>query len=504
MAKDRWCNEKLGVCTHMKVESEDLHKVVDNILATKPKYLANDDFVDKMYEQMAKEIAEGDTDREIIKAVHISDVHIDMEYAEGSAAKCGSFLCCRAKFGQPAPGDPAAGEWGFNGGVCDIPQKTFQSLMQFVVEDITPDAIFWTGDNSSHNIWSNTVEEVTGYTETVTNIIKDAVKDTTIQVMPIHGNHDTWPVDEQDFSSPNSNYSINHIQEYWRDWLDEEAYEKYGEYGYYSMDISTLKNGKSLPAGSRLIAYNTNACDVLNFNVWGERHDPGHQIEWLEQQLMEVEAQNGLAIMMGHYTPVNCQHEFGVRFRALMERFQNVIRFGLTGHTHLESYQVNSSMTNPEKPVVVTSVGGSVTTYDFMNPTFMVIDFDSKTMLPVNMHTYYIDVDAANKTGKPSWEELHDYRDTYKMKDLSPSSFKDLAVRIFTDKDLATQFQFNKRRQNPNAPLKVDQLAIYCDLVTSEMHQLNECNKTGGVSAYGTDFTLFSKNIGKYVVDNII
>ena len=53
---------------------------------------------------------------------------------------------------------------------------------------------------------------------------------------------------------------------------------------------------------------------------------------------MEVEAQNGLAIMLGHYTPVNCQHEFGVRFRALMERFQNVIRFGLTGHTHLESY----------------------------------------------------------------------------------------------------------------------------------------------------------------------
>ena len=113
-------------------------------------------------------------------------------------------------------------------------------------------------------------------------------------------------------------------------------------------------------------------------------------------------------------------------------------------------------MTNPEKPVVVTSVGGSVTTYDFMNPTFMVIDFDAKTMLPVNMHTYYIDVEEANKAGKPSWEELHDYRDTYKMKDLSPSSFKDLAVRIFTDKDLATQFQFNKRRQNPNAPLKVD------------------------------------------------
>jgi len=36
------------------------------------------------------------------------------------------------------------------------------------------------------------------------------------------------------------------------------------------MDL-TLKNGKNVPAGSRVIAYNTNMCDPLNFFVWGER-----------------------------------------------------------------------------------------------------------------------------------------------------------------------------------------------------------------------------------------
>ena len=50
-------------------------------------------------------------------------------------------------------------------------------MMEFVVSDISPDAIFWTGDNSSHTVWKNTVEEVTNYTEVVTNIIKDAIKD---------------------------------------------------------------------------------------------------------------------------------------------------------------------------------------------------------------------------------------------------------------------------------------------------------------------------------------
>lgn len=329
----RICNETLGLCPKRPIEELDLHTVVDNILATKPASLANDDFVNNLYAEMANDSAE----REIIRAVHISDVHIDSEYAVGMNAKCGSFLCCRSSFGPPPTGGIAAGQWGSNAGLCDLPQQTFVSLMDFVASDIQPDLLFWTGDNSSHNIWSNTVEEVTSYTESVTNMIKDAVKDTDITVVPIHGNHDTWPVDEQDFATPNSNYSINHIKEYWSDWLGEEATSKYGEYGYYSMDLK-LKSGKELPAGSKVIAYNTNSCDQLNFFVWGERQDPGNQFAWLEQQLLEIEAQDGLAIMIGHYTPQNCQHEFGVRFRALMERFQNVIRFDLVGHTHSETF----------------------------------------------------------------------------------------------------------------------------------------------------------------------
>lgn len=172
-----------------------MHDIVDKILATKPKSLQNDDFVDKMYEQMAIEMAADDTEREIIRAVHISDVHIDFEYSVGTNAICDSYLCCRDKWGIPGQGEPAAGEWGTELGLCDIPQRVFEDMMSFVVNEISPDAIFWTGDNSSHNIWSNTVEEVTGYTESVTNVIKDATKDSNITILPIHGNHDTWPVD---------------------------------------------------------------------------------------------------------------------------------------------------------------------------------------------------------------------------------------------------------------------------------------------------------------------
>jgi len=151
-------------------------------------------------------------------------------------------------------------------------------------------------------------------------------------------------------------------------------------------------------------------------------------------------------------------------------------------------------MTNPEKPVVVTSVGPSVTAYGSVNPSFMVVDIDAKTMLPVNMHTYYMDIEEANQAGKPEWKVLHDYKESYTMNDLRPSNFKDLAQRIFTDKDLATEFLKNESRLNKHKEYDVDQLSMYCGLVTSEDYQYNECNKTGGISAYGMPYKLISKN----------
>ena len=165
--------------------------MVDKILATKPASLANDDFVDNLYAEMAADPKE----RQILRAVHISDVHLDKMYAEGSKAHCDSFLCCRAESGMAGEGEAAAGKWGYPTGLCDLPVPTFESMMDFIVKEQKPDMLFWTGDNSSHNIWDNTVEEVVDYTKTVTDVIKTAIGDSPITVLPIHGNHDIWPVD---------------------------------------------------------------------------------------------------------------------------------------------------------------------------------------------------------------------------------------------------------------------------------------------------------------------
>ena len=35
------------------------------------------------------------------------------------------------------------------------------------------DFVTWVGDNSAHNVWSNTGEEITEYTELITKMLKD-------------------------------------------------------------------------------------------------------------------------------------------------------------------------------------------------------------------------------------------------------------------------------------------------------------------------------------------
>jgi len=134
--------------------------------------------------------------------------------------------------------------------------RTFEHMLKFVTDEIKPDMVFWTGDNTAHNVWSNTADETLMYTTTVTTMIKQAFKKTDITMWPIHGNHDTWVEEFQDFSKPGINYEINHFKQYWEDWLDEDAMEEFGKYGFYAMDMKLL-NGKSLPSGSRLIALNT-------------------------------------------------------------------------------------------------------------------------------------------------------------------------------------------------------------------------------------------------------
>jgi len=113
---DYFCGELLGYCSdsYYVFYAEDW---VNQLLKTKPAYLADNNYVNNLYDEIAK----NPSGRKTLKAVHISDPHVDYQYAVGSDSQCGGFLCCRASNGFPSDPKRQAGPWGaYN---CDIPER---------------------------------------------------------------------------------------------------------------------------------------------------------------------------------------------------------------------------------------------------------------------------------------------------------------------------------------------------------------------------------------------
>jgi sphingomyelin phosphodiesterase len=65
------------------------------ILADKPDYLKDDDFVDKLYESML----DSDSERKTISIIQFTDIHLDLDYKIGSSTTCNNMLCCRHEDG---------------------------------------------------------------------------------------------------------------------------------------------------------------------------------------------------------------------------------------------------------------------------------------------------------------------------------------------------------------------------------------------------------------------
>ena len=340
-------------------------------------------------------------------------------------------------------GSQGAGKWGDY--QCDIPIITLQKMFEFIgslQQDL--DFVTWVGDNSAHNVWDNTNEEVTEYTNIITQMLKEAMgEDTKVQFYPSLGNHDTWPVNVQDFSTPNANYPINHIKGNWtaKNWLSSEQAEIFSKYGYYSKPLPFNPKGK-------VISLNTQACNDLNWWLFENREDPGHQIEWLENELSQLEADGGFAYIIAHIPVHGCLHQFGVRFHALMERYQHVVRFSSFGHTHSENFFVTRAI-NTTDMIGVNLVTGSGTSGSNKNPAFTMIEWDKEFMVPLDIHTYYMNLTEANMNpdADPTWKILHSFKSSYKLADLSPASMQDFAIRLYNDGDLASLFEWNSKRR---------------------------------------------------------
>ena len=73
------------------------------------------------------------------------------------------------------------------------------------------------------------------------------------------------------------------------------------------------------------------------------------------------------------------------------------------------------------RPVGVHYTSGSLTTFESVYPTFRVFEVDEKTMLPVKIHTYKLDIHSED----PKWKYDHSLPEYLNLTDLRPQNIDD-------------------------------------------------------------------------------
>lgn len=134
-----------------------------------------------------------------LRVLHLTDIHVDRQYAEGSEADCAKGaietydFCCRTNPSSTNPPKVPAGKYG-TPARCDIPFIMFDETMKWIAShEKAIDYIIVTGDFESHDIWSNqkdtTTENLINITTTIYNYFPG------IPVFQSTGNHEGVPMD---------------------------------------------------------------------------------------------------------------------------------------------------------------------------------------------------------------------------------------------------------------------------------------------------------------------
>jgi Acid sphingomyelin phosphodiesterase C-terminal region len=195
-------------------------------------------------------------------------------------------------------------------------------------------------------------------------------------------------------------------------------------------------------------------CSVSNFGVMKARYDPADQLKWLEAELTQIEKIGWQAIIIGHMPPfMNCAQSWAIRYRALIERFQHVVRTSLFGYSHKPEISIVQALYSEDTELVnLVLNAGSISPFGGRNPMFSVIEFDAEYMFPTNLRIYWMNLTKANQENYPGWELLSNFTKDYNLQDMSPESIMNFSKAIKNNETMARNYLWNQDSRFMRAP----------------------------------------------------
>ena len=435
---------KLGFCPEGE-ETEDTYDYAIRLLKDKPK--------NKKREGV-------DYSAPTLKMIQLTDIHLDTKYIENGTVYCDEPVCCR----EPAStySRKKSGKYGFLGR-CDASVELLESFMDKAYE-LNPDFIIWTGDNSPHNSKNASQNDNYEASIIVKNMLDEKFKNE-IPIYPALGNHEKYPSDL--YIGDEAELLENYGQIFKDYFYEEQAFETFRKYGYYTE--------KYKDTNLRIVVLNCLLCDTWNFYIIGGRHEAAKkEFIWLEEVLRQAEKEGEYVYLIDHF-PINSNFqltECAQRLRALLDRFDYIIRGFFSGHTHLDDISPVRTYFEPKPIININYIAPPLTTYPGRNPSFRQFILDSNTKNVIDYQQYRLNLTDANLKREANWYIVYNATQMFKVNDLTEL---DKIFKIDVDGDYIIQRYAEGKDEKKIVHNKKEINEAQCQIQTDTYHDFYVC-----------------------------
>uniref|UniRef100_A0A7I4Z2W4 Sphingomyelin phosphodiesterase n=1 Tax=Haemonchus contortus TaxID=6289 RepID=A0A7I4Z2W4_HAECO len=394
-----------------------------------------------------------------LRALHLTDIHLDMYYTPGLEAQCSEPLCCRP---QQDPNEVSvagsvdvqrpAGPWGTVGN-CDTPYWLFTNMLQFIQKNHKDlDYVMVSGDLVSHAVWDYSRDAHVAMVKNISDTIRMYFPN--IPTYFAVGNHEGVPIDNfAPHFTPKKfhmDWLYDAMSDAWSGWVPDDQVKTVKYMGCYM---------KQIYPGLRLISIN-NALggDAVNFFLYINQTDPDGTLTWLIKQLHDAEAVGDRVHIVAHIPGGNGEalEGWALNYYNVINRFQNTIVGQFFGHTHSEEFYVTYE--DPEsastRPTSVVYSAPSVTTYSEYFPAYRIYTIDGEyqgsSYQVIDFEEWYLNLTEANANPQnPQWKQLYaSVNLEYGLKSQAPSEWSNMIERMKTDDVLFEKYRENYYRRS--------------------------------------------------------
>ncbi|KAJ2716565.1 Endopolyphosphatase [Coemansia spiralis] len=243
--------------------------------------------------------------------LHITDLHVDMQYREGSTV----YSSCHRR---PPPsvagavdgdGHKHTGRFGLALSKCDSPVALINATRDFLQSEMANvDFVAWTGDSGRHDRdldQPRTFGEIVDGNRIAAAALRAAYPH--IPVVPNMGNNDVSPHNE--LPAPGhqrARRTFAKLAEAWAGMVPDDQMATFLYGGYFARDVAEYTGRAGGARGLTVLSLNTMYWFRANDMVGGcrARDSPGlAQLAWVRYQLRRAHERNRDLILLGHVMP---------------------------------------------------------------------------------------------------------------------------------------------------------------------------------------------------------